>query len=339
MYSTSLLLCVPMIMALIALRDPDCTFNVLIASAMLSGVGGGAFASSMSNISFYYPKKLQGFALGMNGGLGNLGVSLTQLIAPIFMTTSFGASLISDSGVGGWPSNAGWFWFPICALSAVAAFFWMSNQPPHGSKKSLTSHINFYWMEGFGFLASAIGVVTLVRTRDSAMLNNPAGKVFHKFLLVILCATAEHLFMWFCTPKKTKDRVRKQVIIFKDKHTYVMTWLYIMCFGSFIGYSGSFPKLIVDLFGYVNGCLKDDKFTIGGSRSACVASGGEWKIDYTNPNAPDSDALSWLGAAVGSLIRPIGGVMADKYGGANMTVSISYDQRITSNIFKTANID
>ena len=60
MYSTTILLCVPMIIAGIVLADTDCPFNALIACALLSGVGGGAFASSMSNISFYYPKRLQG---------------------------------------------------------------------------------------------------------------------------------------------------------------------------------------------------------------------------------------------------------------------------------------
>ena len=175
-------------------------------------------------------------------------------------------------------------------------------------------------MEGVGFLAAFIGVITLITTRKSPMLRTPAGQVFHKFLLVLLAAVAEHLFIWFITPKKAKARVHKQVVIFKDKHTYIMTWLYIMCFGSFIGYSGSFPKLIQDLFGYVDGCLTDGEFTSGGNMDVCVAGGGEWQLDYPNPNAPNGDKVAWLGAAVGSLIRPIGGVMADKFGGAKMTM-------------------
>ena len=104
-YSTSILLCIPMVIAGIVLSDSDCPFNALIACAMLSGVGGGAFASSMSNISFYYPKRLQGMALGYNGGLGNLGVSISQLLAPIVMTTSYGRDPVSPAGVSGWPAN------------------------------------------------------------------------------------------------------------------------------------------------------------------------------------------------------------------------------------------
>lgn len=322
-YSTSILLCIPMIIAGIVLSDNDCPFNALIACSMLSGVGGGAFASSMSNISFYYPKRLQGMALGYNGGLGNLGVSISQLLAPIVMTTSYGRDPVSPAGVSGWPANAGWLWFPLCAFSCILAFFFMSNQPNHGEKRNITSLINFYWMELMAFLASFIGVITLISTRNSAMVKNPGGQVAHKFLLVFLACACEHVFMML-SPGKARDRVKKQVIIFKRKHTYVMTWLYIMCFGSFIGYSGSFPKLIVDLFGYLtgDGCVKDGTFELGGDQATCVAAGGTWEtdFDYPNPDAPNGSKVAWLGALVGSLIRPVGGIMADKYGGAKMTM-------------------
>lgn len=178
-------------------------------------------------------------------------------------------------------------------------------------------------MEAMGFLASFIGVITLIQTRNSAMLSTPGGQVAHKFLLVLLAAFCEHLFMML-SPKMARDRVRKQVVIFKRKHTYVMTWLYIMCFGSFIGYSGSFPKLIVDLFGYLSGdgCVKDKVFTLGGDEATCLADGGTWETnyDYPNPDAPNGSKVAWLGAFVGSVIRPFGGIMADKYGGAKMTM-------------------
>lgn len=68
-YNTTILLALPMLLAGIALKNPDVEFNFLLACSLLSGVGGGAFASSMSNINFFYPRKLQGYALGMNGEL------------------------------------------------------------------------------------------------------------------------------------------------------------------------------------------------------------------------------------------------------------------------------
>jgi len=317
-FNTSLLLCIPMIMAGIVLSNPAAPFNALLAAALLSGVGGGSFASSMSNISFYYPKRLQGMALGYNGGIGNLGVSISQLLAPIFM--SIGSTPVSPLGVNGWPANAGWLWFPICFCSAVFAFFYMSNQPNHGEKSNIVSILYFYWMECVAFVASFIGVITLISTRNSALVQTAGGQVVHKFLLVLLAAACEHLFMMI-SPKKARDRVKVQVVIFKRKHTYVMTWLYIMCFGSFIGYSGSFPKLIVDLFGYKtgDGCMVDGTFTPGVDEASC---GGEYLTDYeyVNPNAPNGAAVAWLGAFVGSLIRPVGGIMADKFGGAKMTM-------------------
>ena len=289
-FNTSLLLCVPMIMAGIVLSNPKAPFNALLAAALLSGVGGGAFASSMSNISFYYPKRLQGMALGYNGGIGNLGVSITQLLAPIFM--SIGSTPVSPAGVNGWPANAGWLWFPICFCSAVLAFFYMSNQPIHGEKSNIISILYFYWMECVGFVASFIGVITLISTRNSALVQTAGGQVVHKFLLVILAAFCEHMFMMI-SPKKVRDRVKVQVVIFKRKHTYIMTWLYIMCFGSFIGYSGSFPKLIVDLFGYKtgDGCMVDGTFTPGVDEASC---GGTYTPGASLTARIDDEPSQWV---------------------------------------------
>ncbi|MDL2424747.1 nitrate/nitrite transporter, partial [Pseudomonas sp. BAgro211] len=58
-----------------AVQDPTTPYWVFATIALLCGFGGGNFASSMSNISFFYPKNQQGTALGLNAGLGNLGVS------------------------------------------------------------------------------------------------------------------------------------------------------------------------------------------------------------------------------------------------------------------------
>jgi hypothetical protein len=52
----------------------------------LSGIGGGNFACSMSNISSFFPKRLQGTGLGLNAGLGNFGVTTMQVLIPLVMT-------------------------------------------------------------------------------------------------------------------------------------------------------------------------------------------------------------------------------------------------------------
>ena len=82
---TTSLLILPCVVASWELSRPDPTLWVLAIAAMLSGIGGGAFASSMSNISYFFPGRIMGLALGLNGGVGNLGVSLTQLMVPIII--------------------------------------------------------------------------------------------------------------------------------------------------------------------------------------------------------------------------------------------------------------
>lgn len=321
-FNTSFLLCIPMIIAAIALQNPDCSFNVLILASLLSGVGGGAFASSMSNCNFFYPRSKQGYALGMNGGLGNLGVSLSQLIAPMVMGKGYGKPSVS-SIVDGWPYNAGWFWFPLCAASSIAAFIWMSNMPTHGNHTTLTNVFYFYWMEVTAMISALIAVIILVTTKGSPIFQSSGAQIGYNFMLVAIAATLEHLVMWFLIPAEAKKRVHTQAVIFKDKHTWLMTYLYIMCFGSFIGYSGSFPKLITDIFGYIRimGCKVGNDILQTMDEAECTAADGVWdKYEITNPNAPNVFAFAWMGAAVGSLIRPIGGTLSDKFGGARVTM-------------------
>ena len=120
--ATTLLLLLPMVGAGIALKDPDVSFTVLIIYALMSGVGGGAFASSMSNISFFYPRKMQGLSLGLNAGLGNLGVSAMQFSVPVVMGFAlFGECQVLQSVVIMWV-NAALLWVPSVPSS------WL----PHG---------------------------------------------------------------------------------------------------------------------------------------------------------------------------------------------------------------
>ena len=138
-----------------------------------------------------------------------------------------------------------------------------------------------------------------VATFNSDLTASAGGKIGRIFILVFSAAIIMHLLMWFASPPEVKAKLEIQAAIFKNKHTWIMTWLYIMCFGSFIGYSGAFPKLIQDLFGY----LRDEK----GERTGI------------NPNAPSPTAYAFLGPLIGSLIRPLGGMLSDKFGGALVT--------------------
>ncbi|RLD27003.1 MAG: NarK/NasA family nitrate transporter, partial [Bacteroidetes bacterium] len=87
-FVTTALLIIPAIGTGIALSDINTSYMFFAVMALLSGFGGGNFASSMSNISFFFPKKIQGYALGMNAGLGNLGVGVMQKVIPLAVTVS-----------------------------------------------------------------------------------------------------------------------------------------------------------------------------------------------------------------------------------------------------------
>jgi NNP family nitrate/nitrite transporter-like MFS transporter len=116
----------------LAVQNPDTPYWVFLALALLCGLGGGNFASSMANISFFFPRKSKGNALALNAGLGNAGVSVMQFVVPLVITTGvFGAlagepQQVTDGGRI-WLQNAGFIWVPFIALAALAAWFGMND--------------------------------------------------------------------------------------------------------------------------------------------------------------------------------------------------------------------
>jgi NNP family nitrate/nitrite transporter-like MFS transporter len=118
-----------------AVQDVNTGYPTMLILALLCGFGGGNFASSMANISFFYPKSSKGFALGMNAGLGNLGVSVVQFVVPLVITFAvFGAwggdaLTWTKGGVSKqmWLQNAGFIWVPFIALSTLLAWFGMND--------------------------------------------------------------------------------------------------------------------------------------------------------------------------------------------------------------------
>jgi NNP family nitrate/nitrite transporter-like MFS transporter len=174
----------------------------------------------MSNISFFFPKAKKGLALGLNAGLGNLGVSAVQFTVPIVIAVGLFGPLggapqaAVKAGVESslWLQNAALVWIPIVVAVVIAAWFGMNN------------------------LAAA------------------------------------------------KASFKDQSVIFRNRHTWLMSWLYVGTFGSFIGYSAALPLLIKTQFPEVN------------------------PLEY-----------AFLGPLVGALVRPIGGWMSDRVGGARVT--------------------
>jgi len=132
--STASLL-VPAIGIGLAVQDQSTSYPTMLVLALLCGFGGGNFASSMANISFFYPKAQKGYALGMNAGLGNLGVSAVQFVVPLAITTGiFGAiggaaQIPVQPGHGDalWLQNAAFVWVPFIVVSTLLAWFGMND--------------------------------------------------------------------------------------------------------------------------------------------------------------------------------------------------------------------
>ncbi|MEU2716768.1 nitrate/nitrite transporter [Streptomyces sp. NPDC007205] len=199
--SASLLL-IPTVAAF-AVMKPGTSFSTFLLVGLLAGIGGGNFASSMTNINAFFPLRKKGWALGLNAGGGNIGVPVIQLVT------------LAVIGASGGPRVLLGIYIPLIVVAAVCAASFMDNL---------------------------------------ATVRNDTGAA--------------------------KDAA-------KDAHTWIMAFLYIGTFGSFIGYSFAFGQVLTIQFG----------------RTPLQAA-----------------YLTFIGPLLGSLIRPLGGRLADRYGGARITL-------------------
>ena len=115
-----------------AVQDPETPYLVFLALALLCGFGGGNFASSMANISFFFPNAQKGNALALNAGLGNVGVSVMQFVVPLIVTAGVfgmigGEPQTTSAGTKLWLQNAGFIWVPFLIASTIAAWFGMND--------------------------------------------------------------------------------------------------------------------------------------------------------------------------------------------------------------------
>ncbi|WP_395242887.1 MFS transporter [Agromyces sp. MMS24-K17] len=113
------LLLLPTIALTVCVSNPETPFPVLLAAAALAGFGGGNFASSMSNITFFYPAREKGWALGLNAAGGNLGAAVAQFVVPIAITIGAGVTLNLPV--------AGWLWIPLIVVAMFGAWKYMDN--------------------------------------------------------------------------------------------------------------------------------------------------------------------------------------------------------------------
>lgn len=200
---SALLLLLPTVALAVVVQNPGTPFGLMLGAAALAGFGGGNFASSMANISFFYPEKEKGKALGLNAAGGNLGTAAVQLAVPLVIVAGAGIAL----------ERAGLMMIPFVVLAAFLAWRSMDN------------------------LSTA------------------------------------------------KADPRSFAAATRNKHTWIISFLYIGTFGSFIGYAGAFPMLLKGQFPEV------------------------------------TLSIAFLGALVGSVTRPLGGIVADRVGGTRVTIA------------------
>ncbi|UJF18180.1 NarK family nitrate/nitrite MFS transporter [Vibrio sp. SS-MA-C1-2] len=128
---STLYLVVPCLWLGFAINDPTTSYTTFVIISLLCGIAGGNFASSMANISFFFPKQKQGGALGLNGGLGNLGVSTMQFVAPIviFINISIfpGDGVTQSDQSSLWLANAAFVWIPFIIIATLAAWLGMND--------------------------------------------------------------------------------------------------------------------------------------------------------------------------------------------------------------------
>ena len=317
-FLTTAMLLAPAIGTGVALQHPEWPLWVFQLLALWSGVGGGNFASSMSNISTFFPKRLQGTALGLNAGLGNFGVTTMQIVIPLVMTLpllgAFGGesmTLVKDSGwifgkiaagTPTWIQNAGFAWVLSLVPLSILAWFGMNNlktvSPEAGHPVGAFAKVTYLYTLAF---VPAIFILYLY-------LPAPTGLgLLNMWVAIPLDIILALLMMKLAAFGSMKENVSKQFAIFRNKHTWSLTALYIVTFGSFIGFSMVLPLAITVIFGFQH----------------VADAAGVMTHTLKNPNAPSALTYAWIGPFVGAAVRPVGGWISDKVGGSIVTQIIS----------------
>lgn len=317
-FLTTAMLIAPAVGTGIVLQHPGWPLWAFQLMALWSGVGGGNFASSMSNISTFFPKRLQGTALGLNAGLGNFGVTSMQIVIPLVMTTSlfggFGGEpmvLVKDSGwifgkiaagTPTWIQNAGLAWLLSLVPLAALCWFGMNNLAtvsPH-TGGPIAAFLKIIWLYTLSFVPAGIGLYLY--------LPAPTGLgVLNMWVAMPLIIAGTLLVLKLTAFGPMKESIATQFKIFRNRHTWALTLLYIVTFGSFIGFSMALPLAITVIFGI----------------SHVPDASGVIAHTLKNPNAPSALTYAWIGPFVGAALRPVGGWIADKFGGSIVTQIIS----------------
>ena len=291
---------VPMIWLGFAVQNPDTPFMHFLIISFLCGFGGGDFSSYMPSSSLFFPKRLQGTAMGLQAGIGNFGVSLVQFVTPWIIgfsllgalggpqlftkaTPVFDVKITKDAGVVTDVVVKGKLADALTVVKneagAVQDVLIAETEATKGMKTEVKKN--------------EAGVVTELTVKkiikkDMWVQNGAFWYVPWLFVAGIIC--------WVYLKSVPMKRVSVASMLKNmtdNKHGWFMTWTYIMTFGSFAGFSASFPLMIKTIYGNIPG------------------------MDLAL--APDPLKYAFLGPLIGSTIRFAGGPLSDKWGGSIFT--------------------
>ena len=289
---------IPMIWLGFAIQDTSTSWTTFMVIGFLTGMGGGDFSSFMPSTSIFFPKRLQGVAMGIQAGLGNFGVSIVQFVAPwIIGFAALGSivggpqaftkiDVLKDIAV---TKNAGGVVTDVVAKRPdLAAVTTVTKDAGVVTGVAIQDTATTRNMQ-VDLKKNAAGAVTdvVVKTvvKKDIWLQN-ALFVWVPFLVLafILCA----VYLRSVTVPARGFKGQFEILSTKNRartHTWNCTMTYICSFGSFSGYSGAFPMMIKTIYGGFDG-------------------------------APDPLTYAYLGPLIGGLIRAATGPIFDKWGGS-----------------------
>jgi NNP family nitrate/nitrite transporter-like MFS transporter len=316
---STILKVIPMVWLGYAVQDLSTPWATFMIIGFLCGMGGGDFSSFMPSTSIFFPKRLQGTAMGIQAGLGNFGVSIVQFVAPwIIGFAALGAvaggpqvftkadpvkgalTVTKDGGVVrdvvvNKPELA-------AAIEVVREGGAVKDVVLRGAdqvqpvktevRKDAAGRITEvvptkgYAIDVKRNAAGAITDVSLRSVVKKAMWLQNAAFVWVPFL--VLATILAVVFLRSLQMPTRGFMGQFEILSTRNRartHTWNCTMTYICSFGSFSGFSAAFPMLIKTLYGNFDG-------------------------------APDPLTYAYLGPLIGGLVRVLAGGLFDRIGGS-----------------------
>lgn len=293
----------------LAVMDPNTPFWVFMVLSFTAGFGGGDFSSYMPSTSLFFPKRLQGTALGIQAGIGNFGVSVAQFVTPailglaiyggseVFTSIDVKEAVVTMKEVDAAKRNEIFVSLDTAVQSKIIANVDKKIKDSVKQVASIADKAAFFAALPLKAQAKAISKIAPKASEkvlkkfnvDTKAVKNKdiflqSAAIWYVPLLIILSIAA-----WFLVKSvPVKASFKEQLDIFKDKHTWFCTITYVMTFGGFSGLAAIFPLMIKTIYGNF-------------------------------PDAPDPLAYAFLGPLIGAASRVMFGFIADKVGGAILT--------------------